>query len=158
MAEVYYSMEKILIDIDNQTPGAIIRNIFEFIRPKCPVGLDPKGTLCLVNKYFHKTIRSLLVVCNVENIFDRDICKIHSSDYNELKTIHDQMIKAKRRFSSPRDYTLKPWDNAGVRKEYIHFDTKQMADKAVKYVRNQFLIVHRCCRGKGMLLRNHCIV
>ena len=146
-------MDTILIDIDNNTPGAIISAVFEFIRPKCPRGLDPRGDLCLVNKYFNKTIRRISVDCNRVKIFDRCMCKTHSPDYDDLFVIHEQIIKAKKNFASVKDNWME-----GGGDEYIHFETKELADKAVEYVEEHFVIGHRCCRGKGMLLRSHSIV
>ena len=55
-----YIMNKILIDIDNKTPGAISRQIAEFLIPKCAlhVGTNEKTySILQVNKHFSKLKR-----------------------------------------------------------------------------------------------------
>ena len=129
-------MNKILIDIDNKTPGAISRQIAEFLIPKCAlhVGTNEKTySILQVNKHFSK-LKKPRDKCKIKTFFCRRRCKRHSPDYAELATIHTTIQKARQSNSA-----------------YVHFISKEMANKAQEYigVRGRSNI---CCYGKGFKL------
>ncbi|MEE9574078.1 MAG: hypothetical protein V3W20_13570, partial [Candidatus Neomarinimicrobiota bacterium] len=54
-------MDKILIDIDNKTPGAITRQIVQFLIPKCALyqGTNENTySILQVNKHFNKIMHN----------------------------------------------------------------------------------------------------
>ena len=131
-----YIMNKILIDIDNKTQGAISRQIAEFLIPKCAlhVGTNEKTySILQVNKHFSK-LKKPRDKCKIKTFFGYRRCERHSPDYAELATIHTTIQKARQ-------------NNIA----YVHFDSKEMANKAQEYigVRGRRLI---CCNGKGFRL------
>ena len=108
--------------IDNITTGAIIQQIIEYVGPKCSHGSD---RLSVVNKYFNKTIQRM---CHLEKLCNRWVCKIHYSDYVNLKITHDAIQGGGR---------------------WIHFDSKERAVYAKPFVLEQFIIYGQCCGGRG---------
>ena len=127
-------MDKILIAIDNKTPGAIVTQIVAFIRPISMCRLK-KGchrdiySLSSVNKYFNGIIGNN--PCTIKTFFNHRVCKTHSSNFAELETIHETVTKAQR-----------------SRATYVHFTSKELADKAYPLVGRG----NRCCYGKGFQL------
>ena len=140
-------MNKIYLDIDNNTPGAIIGQILKYIIPDCSVNnrIDVLN-LSLIDKYFKKNV--VLIRCpnsGFGNFCNQLVCKKHSlKDYTNLKFINDQILYAKR-------------EAAGVRRgdggQWIHFSSKEQAGIAKKYVADHFCILGRCCSGKGIKIR-----
>lgn len=130
-------MDKILIDIDNNTPGAIIKQVFEYILPVCPSGRGRgRGNgLHLINKYFHKTVK-MAAPCWIEKMCGQVLCKTHSPDFADMKIIQARIEHVKH-----------------GRGGWIHFDTKEQADKAVVFVRREFEVGGRCCGGLGLRIR-----
>lgn len=131
-----YIMNTILIDIDNNTPGAISRLIVEFLIPKCAlhVGTNEKTySILQVNKHFSK-LKKPHDKCKIKTFFWHRRCKRHSPDYTKLATIHTTIQKARQ-------------SNIA----YVHFASKEIADKAQEYigVRERSNI---CCYGKGFKL------
>ena len=126
-------MDKILIDIDNNTPGAITIQIVEFLRPKgCLLQKYSKRdifNLSMVDKYFYKTVGN--PPCRIETFFEQKVCRKHSPDYVELKLIYGAHRRA-----------------LANRSAYVHFSSKKIADKAVCYIST----TQRCCWGTGLKL------
>ncbi len=127
-------MDKILIDIDNKTPGAITRQIVQFLIPKCALyqGTNENTySILQVNKHFNKIMHNK---CKINTFFKETKCKEHSPDYAEIMTIHNTIQEAEKCCHT-----------------YIHFPSKKMATKAQKYIglRRSCNI---CCSGKGFRL------
>lgn len=129
----YCNMEKIYIDIDNNTPGAIVNQIVAFISPKCILhGADEIIAFSLTNKYCNacnKVIES--PVCNIHKFCNKMVCLKHSKDYHLLENIHNTVTVALRNGDS-----------------FVHFKTKDIADKAAVLLGK----TQRCCLGKGFRL------
>ena len=131
-------MDRLFIDIDNKTPGAIIKQIVEFLLPRCPNGggVGRLGSVLLVNKYFNQTV-VLATACQIETIFGVGKCKKHSPDYAELKNCEGVIDAAVKN-------TTQGW---------IHFDTVEEANNALCHVQQRFTVGGRCCSGKGIKIR-----
>ena len=133
-------MEKILIDIDNNVPGAIINSVIEYIIPRCARFGNKKDvlTLFIINKYFNKVVKSKK--CYIETLCDHLVCKKHSPNFAKMKIIHTRIEKARHLLYSP------PYKSQG----WIHFDSKNQADIAKPFVARHFTIKGRCCSGSGL--------
>ena len=137
-------MNKIYLDIDNNTTGAIIGQILKYIIPDCSKNNRADVlNLSLIDKYFEKNVRRIRCLnSGLGNFCNQLVCKKHSlKDYTNLKLINDQILSAKRRHQS-----------AGSN-QWIHFSSKEQADIAKKYVAEHFCILGRCCYGKGIQIR-----
>ena len=137
-------MYKIYLDIDNNTPGAIIGPILKYIIPDCSMNNRADVlNLSLIDKYFKKNV--VLIRCpksGFGNFCNQLVCKKHSlKDYTNLKFINDKILYAK----SQHRYTGS--------NQWIHFSSKEQADIAKKYVAEYFCILGRCCYGKGIQIR-----
>lgn len=131
-----YIMNAILIDIDNNTPGAISRKIVEFLIPKCALCEGTNKLTCSilqVNKHFSKLKRPC-DKCKIKTFFGYRRCERHSHDYAELATIHTRIQNARQK-----------------KHTYVHFTSKEIADKAQEYigVRPKYNV---CCNGTGFRL------
>jgi hypothetical protein len=131
-------MDRILIDIDNNTPGAIARRIVEFIVPSSKCRLQMKKIriaiyhFSMVNKYFNNIINLLLPQCNINSFFDgQKLCANHSDDYEQLLGIHRRIKQAQI------DGVI-----------YYHFETIDTKNVFQKYIGKR----HTCCSGKGFQL------
>lgn len=123
-------MEKIYIDIDNNTPGAIVNQIVAFIRPKCILhGADDIVAFYLVDKYCNEVIGP--AVCNINKFCNKIVCQKHSKDYHLLEDIHN-IVTVALRAGNP----------------FVHFKTKEIADQAATFLGK----TQRCCLGKGVRL------
>ena len=129
-------MDKILFDTDNNTPGTLLNLIVDFIQPDCLVFVLPQTNyLSYVNKYFNKVLTPR--ICKLTNIFGKIICKKHQlSEYNDMFYIQTQIKNAQRNLNA-----------------YVHFETKELADKAEPYVDKSPNCHGRCCNGKGFKCR-----
>jgi len=131
-------MDKILIDIDNKTPGAIINQIIEYIFPDCSRfgNKNDIRNFSMINKYFNKIIRRERG-CSIKKLCGRLECKKHSPNFVIMNIIHDKIQKAKN------DLT----------QGWIHFNSKEQAIFAQKFVSKDFYIRGSCCFGKGLCIR-----
>ena len=139
-------MDRILIDIDNDNPGAIIKQITECIIPRCLLYSDRNIlSISSVNRYFNRAVkasspRQRTRHCQVERLWGRQICKRHTLDYADLKQIH-QTIEQERERRCTESGEL-----------FIHFRSKELADKAVPFVKKHLGYTGRCCGGLGFRL------
>ena len=130
-------MNKILFDIDNNTPGAISRQIVQFLIAKCALHKDTnKNTFSIlqVNKHFSK-LKKPLDKCKIKTFFCHRRCKRHSPDYAELETIHTTIQKSRKNNDT-----------------FVHFNSKEMTNKAQKYIGQSGGRCNICCGGKGFRL------
>lgn len=134
-------MNTIYIDIDNNTPGAIITHIIEFILPECLQLADGDGDIiCLhtLNKYFHKTLQYCRPVCKVNKFCGLLVCREHSANFTDLQIIHGCIRQAL----------------AAHDQKWIHFNSLEMAHKARPFVGQLFgHDLKTCCGGKGYAIR-----
>ena len=130
-------MNKLFIDIDNNTPGAIILKIAAFLKPECLLQntADDLFFLSVVNKYFNKCIEK--PHCKTDTFFDQKLCDQHSPEYRDLKFIHFQIQEAKNKPDQ----------------RWVHFISKEMANKALKFLEKDFDYYGKCCDGKGVQIR-----
>ena len=116
-------MDYILIDIDNNTPGAIINNIIQYLG-YCARDKDIYY-LSRVNKYFSQIVGK----CRIKKFCGQCVCNIHSPNYTLLQEIEGKIRQAR-----------------AARHEHIHFDSIEKADLASHYI----YAFGRCCWGKGL--------
>lgn len=128
-------MDKIFIDLDNDNPGVIMREIFKFLFPSC----KEKNImiLCCVNKYFKKVLDYQHPKFMTLRACGFNICEKCTPDYKDLKKLEPALIRQQR---------------IGGR-GWIHFDTKEQAYKYEHIVAMHFIIRGRCCGGKGIAIR-----
>tara|TARA_Y100000817_G_scaffold291622_1_gene263288 strand:+ start:197 stop:586 length:390 start_codon:yes stop_codon:yes gene_type:complete len=122
-------MNRIFIDIDNKTPGALVSQILNYISKDGCMANAPKdlAALSTVNKYFNKIIRCPTIVV----LQDRK-CKIHH-DYRLFLQIEAIIAHSKKN-----------------KDRWWHFPSLPMAEEAEEYVRvHGWYTGIRCCGGKG---------
>jgi len=124
-------MNKIFIDIDNDTPGAIIKYIYAFIRPQCLLTAKYHPDFPLVNKYCLKALRPFRLKCSINVFCYKRLCKTHTHNYQKYKRIHNIVKK-----------------NIQSKHEYVHFASKDIADLAYPIFGCGDART-RCCYGKG---------
>ena len=148
-------MEKLFICVDNKIPGAIIGQIVKFLLPcsLCRADWTSDNTiaynrLSTVNKYFKKVLDHrghcpindicYLTLCN------HWICKHCTSDYRQLKKLEIDLISVTLDLISVTQDRHRGW---------IHFDSREHANKYEHIVQRYFSIKGRCCGGKGLAIQ-----
>ena len=135
-------MDTICIDIDNKTPGALLRSIIDFILPRCSRFAHGNGDIiCLstFNKYFHNTLTHYRApACILKKFCGLLVCQEHSADFADLRIIHGRIRQAL----------------AAHDQRWIHFDSLTIAHKARPFVEQLFgHNLNTCCGGKGYAIR-----